>query len=359
DLSNAGVQLPERTLYAFHTALKAQDSSPLTVLAGISGTGKSLLPRMYARAIGMYFLNLPIQPRWDSPQDLFGFYNYIEHKYKATDLARAMIQFNLYRGASWPTTDAPDLSDQMLLVLLDEMNLARIEYYFSELLSRLEIRRDIDPDNQEERAQVEVALEIGHGHQGRGDVRIFPGGNVLFAGTMNEDESTQALSEKVLDRASVLRFGRPTRTLTTPPELADFAEGEALSAKTWEVWKGSRNETAITTTAEVIQQLNDLMDRVGSPFGHRTSHGIANYVAMYPNRTAEGTSFAIADQIEQKILPNLRGLDLEADRQHFEDLMRIVDSLDDNALLNELRKRVGDGNGPFMWRGLDRSEDLM
>ena len=137
---------PERVLYAFHTALKISDISPLVVLAGISGTGKSELPRRYAEGMGLHFVILPVQPRWDSPQDLFGFYNYLEGRYKATELARAMVQFELYNRDSWPLPEDwnHDRSDRMLLVLLDEMNLARVEYYFSEFLSRLETRRGIN-----------------------------------------------------------------------------------------------------------------------------------------------------------------------------------------------------------------------
>ena len=77
-LEDSGLEFSRRTINAFHTSLKTAVISPLTVLAGISGTGKSQLPRRYADAMGIHFLKLPVQPRWDSPQDLFGFYNYIE-----------------------------------------------------------------------------------------------------------------------------------------------------------------------------------------------------------------------------------------------------------------------------------------
>ena len=87
---------PERVLHAFHTSLKVSDISPLVVLAGISGTGKSELPRHYADGMGIHFLLVAVQPRWDSPQDLFGFYNYLEKRYKATELARALVQFELF-----------------------------------------------------------------------------------------------------------------------------------------------------------------------------------------------------------------------------------------------------------------------
>ena len=87
-----------RTLLAFHTALKINDHSQLTVLAGVSGTGKSLLPRRYAEAMGFHFLQIAVEPRWDSPQDLLGFYNYIEKNYRATDLARILMHMDPYLG---------------------------------------------------------------------------------------------------------------------------------------------------------------------------------------------------------------------------------------------------------------------
>jgi predicted nucleic acid-binding Zn-ribbon protein len=95
-LRRCGLRFHRRVLYAFHTALKVNDISPLVVLAGISGTGKSALPRRYAEAMGMHFLNLAVQPRWDSPQDMFGFFNYLDGRYRATELGRALIQMDPY-----------------------------------------------------------------------------------------------------------------------------------------------------------------------------------------------------------------------------------------------------------------------
>ena len=79
-LNGKGLIFSERTVNAFHTSLKVQDISALVILAGISGTGKSELPQAYADFIGAPLVMLPVQPRWDSPQDLQGFYNYIEKK---------------------------------------------------------------------------------------------------------------------------------------------------------------------------------------------------------------------------------------------------------------------------------------
>ena len=103
-LEGYGLRFNDRVLRAFHTSLKVADVSPLVVLAGISGTGKSESPRRYAEAMGFQFLNIAVQPRWDSPQDMFGFYNYLEGRYRATELARALVQMDPFpneEGRGW------------------------------------------------------------------------------------------------------------------------------------------------------------------------------------------------------------------------------------------------------------------
>jgi len=139
-LAPLNLRFNPRVIKRFHTCLKTSRISPLTVLAGISGTGKSLLPQRYAEAMGIHFLKLAVQPRWDSPQDLLGFYNYLEKRYKATDLARALVRMDEHTDLTDLMNAESSTSDRVLLVLLDEMNLARVEYYFSEFLSRLEGR---------------------------------------------------------------------------------------------------------------------------------------------------------------------------------------------------------------------------
>ena len=163
-----GLRFPQRVIRALHTSLKTADLSPLTVLAGVSGTGKSLLPRLYADHVGMHFLPMAVQPRWDSPQDMFGFFSHLEGRYRATELARALVQMDPFAEEAGRGWDAPakwharhSRSDGLLLVLLDEMNLARVEYYFSEFLSRLETRRAVNERDPLQRRRAEVMLEVG------------------------------------------------------------------------------------------------------------------------------------------------------------------------------------------------------
>jgi len=349
---------PERVLYAFHTALKISDISPLVVLAGISGTGKSELPRRYAEGMGLHFVILPVQPRWDSPQDLFGFYNYLEGRYKATELARAMVQFELYNRDSWPLPEDwnHDRSDRMLLVLLDEMNLARVEYYFSEFLSRLETRRGINQKDEKERAKAEIALEMGSLRKGEKPIRLFPGQNILFTGTMNEDETTQTLSDKVLDRACLMRFGRPKQTIEQVDEPRTNPSENGLTFDQWNSWlKEKISPSDRDQVNRWINKLNDAMDGINRPFGHRVAQAIQSYVANYPDWESKRTQYAMADQIEQRIMPKLRGIEIADSDQSLRKIRSVIEQCDDQELLDAFKKG-SENQQIFIWKGIDRTE---
>src|SRR5262249_37469053 len=172
-LKKLGLNYPDRIVRGFHTALKINDYAQLTVLAGVSGTGKSLLPRRYAEAMGIHFLQIAVEPRWDSPQDLLGFYNYVEKRYRATDLARVLVQLDPYNTSE---LGKEDRRDHMALILLDEMNLARVEYYFSEFLSRLEARPRLnEADDRAKRGDARIPLDI---RGMKASLSLFPSHNI-------------------------------------------------------------------------------------------------------------------------------------------------------------------------------------
>jgi predicted nucleic acid-binding Zn-ribbon protein len=358
-LESHGLQYPKRVLHAFHAALKTADMSPLVVLAGISGTGKSLLPKRYSEAMGIHMVSLAVQPRWDSPQDLFGFFNHLEGRYKATELARAMVQFERYNRPTWklPTDWNHGREDRMLLVLLDEMNLARVEYYFSEFLSKLETRRSILSTESDPRSRdpVEIALDTGSLREGEHNIRLYPGRNLLFTGTMNEDESTQSLSDKVLDRACVLRFGRPAKMASAQAQTPLAAEKNGLAYDTWRLWcepdLSSADEKKVNTW---IGELNDAMEQIGKPFAHRVHQAILSYAGNYP-RESNRVQLAMADQIEQRIMPKLRGLELEGNQEALDAIKKVVKQADDAALMRAFEAAAEHHSGTFLWRGLDRS----
>jgi len=366
-LKDCGLVFHERVVHQFHPSLKVANEAPLLVLAGISGTGKSLLPQRYAKAMGINLLVLPVQPRWDGPQDLLGFFNHLEQKYVATPLSRALLQMHRYEEDLLPLRPKDSgfrsLSDQMLLVLLDEMNLARIEFYFSEFLSRLEIRRELsDRPTADDRERAAVTIECGPRPTDLPRLRLFADSNVLFVGTMNEDETTQSLSDKVVDRANIIRFGMPRHMKTgASSSAADFPQ---LPHANWLHWC---NTPALDpATADRVQKFWDRMNATLSPlgraFGHRLLKAVSAYVRQYPVYVPDRVNRALADQIEMRILPRLRGVALTDGQEAIERAAQIAAECDDNALCeaigdaqNNLLARRDDR---FHWTGVSRLDRL-
>lgn len=355
NLDTSDLLFSERSLKAFHTGLKCADVSTLVVLAGISGTGKSLLPELYAAALGMNFLSVAVQPRWDSPQDLFGFYNYMEGRYKATELARFLWQFDRYNNPE--AAKRYQRQVPMNMVLLDEMNLARVEYYFSDLLSKLETRSGIDPANVAQRFKAEVEIESSAKSEKENRRRLFVGGNTLFVGTMNEDESTQTLSDKVIDRSNVLRFGRPEK-LDAKPDKKLFFEScgnVRVTEENWVKWR-NKNVQRVTRMRDLLAPVNAVLDSVGRPFAYRVSQAMESYVGYYPGNSEAEFKAAVADQIEMKILPKLNGLEL--DIAGFDSVKTtlggIIDHLSDQQLKDAFDASCDTKHSFFKWRGVMR-----
>ncbi|AFZ12496.1 ATPase associated with various cellular activities AAA_5 [Crinalium epipsammum PCC 9333] len=339
-LTTQGLNFPDRIIRAFHTSLKVQDISALVILAGISGTGKSELPRQYAEFIGAQFLMLPVQPRWDSPQDLQGFYNYVEKKYKPTELMRGLYQYK---------HDA-NLSGRMVIVLLDEMNLARVEYYFSDFLSKLETRRS---------HQTFLSLDVGSLPLPESEKQIKIPDEFLFVGTMNEDETTQSLSDKVLDRANVLTFGKPSelqlranKTKQTATNSQSYLTYQDFRSN----WGREPNDylAILEQVKDYVNQANDIMEKMGHPFAHRVYQSIAKYVINYPGveSSEEALRCAIADQFGQKILPKLRGVMVADMEESFALMENLVIKLQDKPLTDAFIKARQGRYGQFHWQGL-------
>lgn len=247
------------------------------------------------------------------------------------------------------------------MVLLDEMNLARVEYYFSDFLSRLESRPSASQaDTAASRKDSEIELELPM-PKGQSTPRIFPGYNVLFAGTMNEDESTQSLSEKVVDRANVLRFAAP-RTIKQGVGIGALATPEALSRKRWSAWVhgldalGHEQEQVF----KQVEKMVDFMRKLQRPMGHRLGRAIMAYVANYPkNEGRTDLNTALADQVEMRLLPKLRGIEMDAGEAFLTDLAIYVEQdLHDHDLATAIREsteQAQSGTGQFVWRGVTRT----
>lgn len=377
-----GIKFNKRILYAFHTALKINEWSTITVLAGVSGTGKSELPRLYAEFGGLNFCSVSVQPNWDSQESMLGFFNSIDNQFQPEKLLRFLVQC---------TTD-PRYNEYMSVVLLDEMNLAHVEHYFAEFLSKLESRRGLSRNYLPE---IEVKLGAGVDPYGLKLSRTL-----LWAGTMNQDETTKSLSDKVLDRGIVINFPRP-KNLESRAKMGlitDYITDDRakLHKDTWQSWTSHTIEFSEEQKKEIenyriiVQEINDELEEVGRALGHRVWQSIEYYIANYPTvrqamnyqpkqnekgkiiwvptnseltgELKEAMRIAFEDQIVQKIMPKLRGIETR-DKRGKSSLDTIEDLLvthDFESLLEDFQIAREQGYGQFIWNSakyLDKKDE--
>lgn len=355
-----GLRFPRRILHAFHTALKTSEWSPITVLAGVSGTGKSELPRLYSHFGGINFLSLSVQPNWDSQESMLGFFNSIDNKFDAQPVLRLLAQSQKAQAEGYPF----GLEDVMSLILMDEMNLAHVELYFAEFLSKLELRRGRKGN---EVPSLEVKLGAGIQHY---DLPL--GRNVLWAGTMNQDETTKSLSDKVLDRGIVINFPRPT-TLERRRQLKPLGDqAPLLSRKLWESWwcrESKFNDDQILPFKGFIEDMNTSLSKVGRALGHRVWQSIEYYMSNYPDvleaqRNNDDASLvkamkvAFEDQLVQKVMPKLRGIETRGkSKSDCLDKIRTQLVNDNYTIIDDFDLACEFGYGQFIWNSANYLKD--
>jgi len=367
-LTGLGLRFPDRVIHAFHTTLKVADIAPLVVLAGPSGSGKSELPRRYAQAMGMHFINQLVQPRWDNPEHLLGRYLHEDGGFHPTALARALTQMDRFaeqsnRAATACNDDtrtSSSLTDRMLLVLIDELAAAPPEFYLGQLLNRLAARRGVHADDDTQRQTVEITLEGGAGLHGPSLYRMFIDTNVLFTAAMSLSPTTPPLSEKILDRANVLPLGLPPAQASTPGETLPPPD-HYLAFQTWRTWTRTERELSPQRMAVIdhwLRNASDAMALLRQPLSPRSQQAIRAYLANYPDQSDQGAAMALADQIELRMMPRLSSLDPTQTpvRQALQRLTSLSAELGDDALAEAIEgsRRDGARDQWFVYHPADR-----
>lgn len=360
-----GIKFNKRILYAFHTSLKISDWSILTVLAGVSGTGKSELPKLYAKFGGLNFINVAVQPNWDSQESMLGYFNSIDNRFDAQPLLRFLAQVTKKDQQKNENEILP--SECMSLILLDEMNLAHVEHYFADFLSKLEARRS------EGKGKVPyVEIKLGSGLE---PYKLKMYRNLLWTGTMNQDETTKSLSDKVLDRGILINFPRPKKLESRKKMelLNKFVKGKNIVMLTEEDWKNwlKRENTLseeqmkeIEKYRKMVEDINEALEGAGRALGHRVWQAIEFYILNYPlvlNETTRNNGemteklvknmrIAFEDQIVQKIMPKLRGLEVRgSDKKVLDKIKNILEKNDFNNLIEDFDFAMEHGYDQFIW----------
>lgn len=349
-----GVEYPRRLVFAFHTALKSADFSPLVTLAGVSGTGKSELPKLYSYFGGFNFLAESVQPTWDSPESMMGYYNTIENKFDSTNILKFLIQTTTNQR-----NDAPyGWRESMNMILLDEMNLSHIELYFAEFLSKFEQRRGAD------NICLDIKLGAGMIH------RIPLLKNTLWVGTMNEDETTKSLSDKVLDRSFCINFPRPEelRSRNYIKMLQEIKRFEYLPEKVWDSWIQKKPfdfdeyKSIIKKYNETTNEINKKMSSVGRAVGHRVWQSMEYYIQNHPDvissindskKFKENIKIAYEDQLVQKIMPKLRGIETHGNEKKTLDDIKDILAQNDLCIQEDFNTAMTNPYGQFIWRSAE------
>ncbi len=344
-IEKSGLYFPRRILNAFHTALKTSEMSPLTVLAGVSGTGKSELPRLYSRFGGINFLGVPVQPNWDCQEAMLGYYNSIDNCFEPTDMLRLLAQ------SQRNVDDQNGLNDVMTMILLDEMNLANVELYFADFLSKLETRRGLaDNDPTFPKIGVKIGSKMA-------DFPLRLGRNVLWTGTMNNDETTKTLSDKVLDRGIVINFPRPKKLIRTRTDSVLAEASELLPKAVWSSWIDNAykfSDEQIKDKKDKIEQINEQLGKTGRALGHRVWQSIESYMSLYPTVIAAQSNHerqiamddAFEDQLVQKVMPKLRGLETRGTQN---DVLDAIKGIIPETLHEDFKNASEQNYGQFIW----------
>lgn len=382
-----GIRFQRRILYAFHTALKINDWSIITILAGVSGTGKSELPKLYSFFGGLNFISVAVQPNWDSQESMLGFFNSIDNQFQPEDLLSFLVQCSEKDSEEDSEKDSEEDSKKdsekkrfynyMSIVLLDEMNLAYVEHYFAEFLSKLEERRG---KKTKDLPKVKVNLGAGVAPYELPLVR-----NVLWTGTMNQDETTKSLSDKVIDRSMVINFPRP-KHLAERIKMKELKKTEKkLLYDTWKSWRtvdleksfSDEQRSIFKDYKRIIEAINDHLENVGRALGHRVWQSIEYYIANYPTvrnalKNAQGEvteelkaemRTAFEDQLVQKVMPKLRGIETRGKgRQSLQDIEDLLVAEGFDNLKDDFENACEQGYGQFVWSSakyLGDDEDMV
>ena len=257
----------------------------LNILRGISGTGKTSL----AYAAGAFFGNpstvVPIQPMWKERSDILGYFNEFTKRFNETTLL-----CKLYEAGG---------RQDVYITVLDEVNISRIEYYFAEFLSLLEL-----PDPKKRELDVVSDSWDTDPKRLKGGKLLLPE-NMWFIGTANNDDSTFAISDKVYDRAMVIDLDRkcaPFRAPDTAPVHISFA---ALSQR----FEAAKQRYQLSQrNRENLQKLDAYLTQVFRvSFGNRILRQIEGYVPIL--FACGGTEVgALDDILSRKILRKLEQL---------------------------------------------------
>jgi 5-methylcytosine-specific restriction protein B len=333
-INKSGFSYSVETIKNLYLSLK---SKPFVILAGISGTGKSKIAKMFSEAIGATTENgryklIPVRPDWSDSTDLLGHLN-LDGKFIPGSVTEFLAEANKEENL-----------DKPFILCLDEMNLARVEYYFSDFLSVIETRSK----NSEGRTISEKLLSNSAFGTDKDSMKnygsIHLSENVYIVGTVNMDETTFPFSKKVLDRANTIEFSDVNLSLGKEISSTEFTEAVEVDnsylkceyMKFYDCY--SDNPENIEKVIMLLDKINIALTVVGAQVAYRVRDEISYYVTYAQKFELLSFDEAMDNAFLQKILPRIQGSSLSL-RGVFRELFKIMadsSNFEDNELLDQV-----------------------
>ena len=276
----------------------------LIILQGMSGTGKTSLAYAFGEFLRNKTVVVPIQPMWKERTNLVGYYNEFTKKFNETTLLYKMYEANY--------------NEEIYVTVLDEMNIARVEYYFAEFLSLLEIP---NPDGRNLDVVADRREDDPKLLQKNGKLRLPT--NMWFVGTANNDDSTFSISDKVYDRAMVLNLDKKAS-----PFEAEGSSMKISSTHLTELMEKAQREYEISDrNVRRIKKLDEYMIKTFHiTFGNRIMKQIRSYVPVLVG--CGGTEEeALDDILSRKVFRKLESKNPVYVKQMAEGLCGYLDEL--------------------------------
>jgi 5-methylcytosine-specific restriction endonuclease McrBC GTP-binding regulatory subunit McrB len=319
---------------SFYNALK---SKGFVILAGISGIGKTKIFENFVKNFPVdNSLFVPVRPDFRDAKSLLGFYNPLAEEYQTTPLLELIIRASQQQNLKNP-----------YFVLFDEMNLARVEYYFADFLSVIESKRD-DKGFTTQSIQLHNSISDKVRQQGvPKEIKLPP--NIYFVGSVNIDETTHMFSPKVLDRAFTIEFkidgfqkyidflhDSYEKDYTLPSEFLKKLKRDFINDSYYtQITKDDIFIEIANQYFEDLEQINSLLP-TNLKFGYRVFDEIISFIynsensilSFIDNREA----FDLA--IKMKILPKFHGTRDKLESV-FDDLLEFTEN---NGLLHTTKK---------------------
>lgn len=303
-------------------------AAKMLILQGISGTGKTSLPYAFGQFINNPSLICSVQPSWRDRTELFGYYNDFTKKYTETEFLKTLYEAHYY--------------DDMKVVILDEMNIARVEYYFAEMLSILELPR------AEERYFSVVSNQASNDPELMKEGKVWIPDNVWYVGTINNDDSTFAVADKVYDRAIPIDLDDRAEPFEAPETEPMYLSASHM----FEMYEEAKKKYSISeeNLAELDKLDKYLISHFRITFGNRILRQMKDFVPCYiacGGTEIDGIDFMFAKKILRKfeslgigfIRDELDGLILYLDNAFGPENFKIS-----KAYLARLKKMSGGAN---------------